>query len=381
MQINQLNREKLRELAGIRADGAKVLSLYLNLDPSEFATGQARATEVRSLLDEADRRLRNGDWLTHEQRAALRQDVERVRSLFSAGADLKGAHALAIFASGQAGVFEVVKLPRPIESEVVIDDGPYLEPLADLATVGDWAILLVNRRMSRILRGSRDAGFEEVFRLDDDVHGWHAQGGWSQARYQRGIEKEIHDHLKRTSEVLLRRLRRGAFDLLLIGGPDEAVSAMCERLHPYVKERYVGRIEVDVENSTADQVRDAAAPLIEETERARERKALDRLEEGLGTGGRAAAGLDDVLAELNQRKVEILMLDPGFTAPGVACPQCGWTGTDAPSCPVDGGEVERRDDIIEAAIQLAIVQSAEVIQMRHHAELDNRGSIAAVLRF
>jgi hypothetical protein len=48
---------------------------------------------------------------------------------------------------------------------------------------------------------------------------------------------------------------------------------------------------------------------------------------------------------------------------------------------VDETPLEQRDDIIETAVQLAITQSAEVIPIRHHDDLDGRGSIAAVLRF
>src|SRR3954447_15238161 len=59
MQTNQLSSDTLRRLAELRPDG-KVISLYLNLDPSEFASGQARATEINSLLDEAERKARDG---------------------------------------------------------------------------------------------------------------------------------------------------------------------------------------------------------------------------------------------------------------------------------------------------------------------------------
>jgi len=109
MQTNELDRSKLRELANLRHEGAKVLSLYLNLDPTEFADPKARTTEMHSLLDEADRRLRNGHNLTHDEKIHLREDVERVREFFS-GPDFsaKGARGLAVFVSGPAGLFEVI---------------------------------------------------------------------------------------------------------------------------------------------------------------------------------------------------------------------------------------------------------------------------------
>src|SRR5436190_262990 len=381
MQTNELNRSKLRELADIRPEGAKVLSLYLNLDPTEFASAQARTTEMSSLLDEADRRLRNGDSFSHDEKAALREDVERVRRFFnSADFSAKGAHGLAIFCSGPADLFEVIKLPRPVDTGVAINDSPFLEPLADLAFTGSWGVFLISRKMARILRGSRN-GLEEIARITDDVHGWHDQGGWSQARYQRGIQKEADDHVKHAADVLFRRFRRSPFDKLLIGCPEEQCGEVERRLHPYLRERIVGRIEVDVENSTPEQVLEAAAVQMEKEDTRREREALDRLDAGLGTGGRGAAGLDEVLETLNERRVEILLIEQGLTAPGVVCPSEGWIGSQGSTCPVDGTPLEQRDDIIEDAIQLAITQSAEVISVRHHNDLDGRGSIAAVLRF
>ncbi len=381
MQTNQLDRSKLRELADLCPHGAKVLSLYVNLDPTEFATPQARSTEMHSLLDEADRRLRNGSHLTHDEKIHLREDVERVREYFN-GPDFsaKGARGLAIFCSGPAGIFEVIKLPRPVDTGVAIDDRPFIEPLTDIAFQGSWGLLLVNRKMARILRGSRER-LDEIDVISDDVHGWHDQGGWSQARYQRGIEKETHDHVKHAAEVLFRRFKRAPFDKLLIGCPAEMRHDVEKRLHPYLQKRIVGRMEVDVENTTPDQVLEAAAGKMEEEDRKHERAALDRLSEGLGTGGRAAAGLDDVLDALNQRKVEVLMFEQGLTAPGVACPQCGWMGAKGSTCPVDGTELDDRVDIIENAVQLAITQSAEVIAVRHYDDLDGKGSIAALLRF
>jgi peptide subunit release factor 1 (eRF1) len=154
-----------------------------------------------------------------------------------------------------------------------------------------------------------------------------------------------------------------------------------KRLHPYLQERIVGRIDVDVENTSPDQVLEAAAEKMEEEDRKRERAALDRLAEGLATGSRAAAGLDDVLDALNQRKVEVLLFEQGLRAPGVVCPQCGWTGSQGSTCPADGTPLEEHDDVIEYAVQLAITQSAEVIPTRYFDDLDGNGSIAALLRF
>jgi stalled ribosome rescue protein Dom34 len=59
-----------------------------------------------------------------------------------------------------------------------------------------------------------------------------------------------------------------------------------------------------------------------------------------------------VMAALEQARVEILLLDDGFDAP-------------------------ERDH----AIEKAITQSADVLVVRHHDDLEQYGGIGAVLRF
>jgi peptide chain release factor subunit 1 len=382
MQTNEMSPDRLRRLAELRPKRGRVLSLYLNLDPSQFGTAPARSTEIESLLDEAERGVRDEDGLSHEDRQGLRKDIERAREYFK-GSDfsVKGAHGLALFACDPAGYWEVVKLPRPVHTRAVIDDSPFVEPLAGMHNGEHWGVVLVSRKTGRILVGSRDE-LVELPAVTDDVGRRHDQGGWSQARYQRSVDKDAEDHVKHTLDVLFRRFKLRPFDRLLVGAPEELAPEVESLMHPYLKERLAGRLDIDVENPTPEQVRRAAEPLFDADDRRREREALDRLAEGTGSVARSAAGLDDVLGALNEQRVEILLLANGFEAPGVVCKQCGWAGTDAGSCPADGGEVERRDNVIERAIELALVQSAEVLVVLHHEdELDEHGSVAAVLRF
>jgi len=46
--------DKLRELAGFRADQGCAVSLYLNLDPSEVPTAAGLETRTNSLISEAN---------------------------------------------------------------------------------------------------------------------------------------------------------------------------------------------------------------------------------------------------------------------------------------------------------------------------------------
>jgi peptide chain release factor subunit 1 len=155
------------------------------------------------------------------------------------------------------------------------------------------------------------------------------------------------------------------------------VTAFEAKLHQYLQERLAGRIEVDVEHSSPDEVLEAARPLIEELERTREREALERL------GERGVAGVPDVLPPLHERRVEVLLLDEQFGGvPGVQCLECGWLGLEGERCPADGSELARLDDLTEAMIELSVQQSAELLPVRHErSALEGHGGAAALLRF
>jgi peptide chain release factor subunit 1 len=370
-------KQRLRELARMRPEGHKVLSLYLNLDPSEFPTPRDRSTEFESLLDVADDALRN-DGLDHAQKEALKRDLERLRSWYEKEFDASGTRGVVVFTSSGAGLFEVVQLPEPIPSEVVIDDSPFIEPLTTSGGRDGYGVLLIDRQLARILVGS-SAGLRELSRIVDDVHGWHDQGGWSQARYQRGILKEARDHIKHAAEELFSHFKRGTVQRLVIGTHGELRGEIESRLHNYLKERIVGWIDVDVRAAPAQVAKEVAA-IIEQDEKKREHETVERLRSELGRNARGAAGLADVLEALNERRVETLLVQERFQASGYASPSSDFLSTEPGSSPA-GEQLEQRDDILEPAVESALMQSAEILVVRHHPDLEPLGSIGALLRF
>src|SRR4051794_37020658 len=101
MQTSDVTQERLQRLASFQAPGgARVLSLYLNLDPqANLAAPQNRRSAVNSLLDEAHRAVEGEEDLEHDAHMALREDVNRAREELEANLDdgwAEGAHALAL---------------------------------------------------------------------------------------------------------------------------------------------------------------------------------------------------------------------------------------------------------------------------------------------
>jgi peptide chain release factor subunit 1 len=379
MQQNDLTPQKLRRLAEMTAASCTVLSLYLDLNPQAFGTAPARASAIRSLLDNAEREIRDHE-LTHAEQQALRGSVERLEAFFRDDFSAEGAHGLAIFSSEPDGLFEVIRLPRPIDTRICISTTPLIEPLTRAEERECWAVVLVSRSAGRVLRGSSQR-LVEVAEVDDDVHGQHQQGGWSQPRYERSVDQEAGQHVERVLATLVRSDRENPFDRLLIATPDEVWGFVERHLPPDVRDRVAGRVSVDVGLATPDDVLTAARPIMLDDARQRERALLDRLSNALGTDGRASASLREVLDALVQRRVEALLVADGFAAPGSACPACGWLGASGERCPVDGTELQQVEDITEQAVEAALTQSAQVVFVRQHEDLGAYGGIAALQRF
>jgi peptide subunit release factor 1 (eRF1) len=340
----------LSELATLRPS-VPVLSLYLDLDPSEFGTQPARQSAVTSLLDTAHKRIEDVD-TDHEGRVSLRADLERATAFFEAFS-AKRSRAVAVFAASGAEIFRPYLLPRPTQTRVVIEDSPFITPLVGAADLRDWLIVLVDTRNARLMHGNTDH-IEEIERVKDNVPGKHEGAGPSD--HQRHVEKAVDVHLEKVARELDVQLGTGGYERVILAGPPEILPRFeSSHMSNPARAQIAGQIHVEVPTVAADDVRRAAIAVFEEGEVRHEQERLERLAARLARGDGAAAGLQDVRDMLVQRRVETLLYDERH----------------APS-----------DSVPEAAIEEAVVQSAEILPVRHAPEaLDRHGHIAAILRF
>jgi peptide subunit release factor 1 (eRF1) len=381
--FSDVTEATLRELAQVRSDGESFLSVYLDLDPAQFATPRARASEADSLLDEAHREIEGAE-RSHAELMALREALTHARATLSDLGELaQGARALALFVCEPLGLERPLRLAHPVRRAVIISDEPFIAPLLQEGPAGRVCAVLVDERGARVLIGPSPESLREAVSFGDDVHGRQHQGGWSQARYQRSMHEDIEAHLRHVARVLQDLLKVAPYERLLIGCTEQLWPRVLERLHPDVRLRlHEQRLAIDVSDASVADVQQAGAAALLEEERAHEDELLERLREHLGReDARAVAGLPDVLHALVERRVEALLYEDGLHAAGVRCASCGWMDLEGERCPVDGTVLGRREDIVGDALLAAISQSAEVRALRDRPELGPLGGIAAILRF
>jgi peptide chain release factor subunit 1 len=366
----------LRELAGFRASRGRAISLYVALDPGAAINPGDVHTRTNSLLSEA-RNAVDADGLSHGQREALKADIERIDEFFQ-GLDRDGVRGMAVFASQLDGIWRTLRLPQAVHDAVKVNKEFHLSPLVPLLRGLDGTLVVqIGREQGRFFRLDRGQ-LQEVADHTEDTPGQHDQGGWSQARYQRHIDKLVHEHLKSVADELDKRRRGGAPRIVLVG-PEEMKSDFIETLSKETQRAIVGWTVAEAHASAADLL-EAAMPILEEARALEEAEIVAAWRESVGKGGRAASGWAETLEAASDAAVETLLVQDGAEQPAYECPKCGRAQLEAGDCPLDGTQMEP-DEGLDLAVRRTLAMGGSVVPLSHRQDLAPVGGIGALLRF
>jgi peptide chain release factor subunit 1 len=368
----------LRQLATFRAENGCATTLYLNLDPSDVPTAGDAHTRMNALLNSAEKIDRKD--LTHEQRGALKADFERIGRWFGDEFDRDGAQGVAIFAAGLDNFWSTLALPEPVPDRVKVGHELFLAPLVPVVARADGTIVAVVGREAGQLYRLQAGRLREMGDYSDETPGKHDQGGWSQARYQRHIEKLVQEHVKDVAEVLDRSRRRLHVPKIVVVSSEDMRSDFLDALAPDARDAVVGWTSAEAHAGPA-QLLEAVTPVLEEAEAKDEAEVLARWREDAGRGTRAASGWEQTLEAASDGRVEVLLFQEGIDHPAYRCPACGRASASGGSCPLDGTTLEQTDAGLDLAVHQTLAHGGEVWAIRHQQDLAPVEGIGALLRF
>jgi len=368
----------LRELAGFRAEKGCAISLYLNLDPSDVPTAGDAQTGMNALLNAADKTDRTD--LTHEQRTALKADFERIRSWFDDDFERNGAQGLAVFAAGLDNFWRTLPLAGPVPDRAKVGRDFLLAPLVPLVARADGTIVAVVGREQGQLYRLNGGRLEEIAEHYDEQPGQHDQGGWSQSRYRRHIEKLVQEHLKGVAQELDRSKRQLRAPKVVLVCSEEMRSEFTEALSAEVRAALVGWTPARAQAGPAE-ILQAVTPVLAEAESRDESQAIERWREEAGRNGRAASGWEQTLEAASDARVELLLFQQGTDRPAYRCPACGRAAMSEGNCPLDGTRLEPTDAGLDLAVHQTLAHGGAVWAIRHHEDLAPVEGIGALLRF
>jgi peptide subunit release factor 1 (eRF1) len=364
----------IKDLAGFRSDDAPVVSCYLDIDGRRQVRPQDIERRLAALVKEAANGPSGG---------AIGADLERITEHVAKHLDRSGVRGLAVFSCVSKGLWEVVGLPVPVANRMVVNQSPAVGTLESVVQeLEPLGVLLVDRQRARMFvfqfgeLVERSELFEALPRDYDEIDD---AGRGQHDRLKDHTEELATQHLRHAAEVAFRLYQDKGFGRLTIGATDEINAAIEPLLHPYLRERLSPRIGVGA-GASEPEVRTAALVVEQAVERAEEASLVAKLRDGVGSGSKAVVGLSDTLSALNDRRAATLLVSEGFAESGWRC-ACGALAAKGPACPVDGEAMEHLDDVIHAAVDVALGQGCHLEVCVGNADLDVLGRIGALLRY
>ena len=370
----------LRELAEFRAEKGCAISMYVDLDPSIVPTAGDADTRFNSLLSEAERSSGANDGLTHDQRVGLKSDFERIREYFASEFDRDGAHGLVLFSAGLDNVWRPRALTESVPDRVRVGRDFHLAPLVPLVGRGEGALVAVVGRERGELYRLRSGRLEEVVDKTEEVPGKHDQGGWSQARFQRHIEKIVGEHLRDVADSLANRVRGMTLPKVIIVCSEETRADFEEVLTKEAQDAVVGWTNAEA-HAQAPELLELTTPILEEARVKEEAELVERWREQAGRGERASSGWEETLEAASDERVEALLYQGGVEHEAAQCPACGRLSVSAGPCPLDGTQMEARDEGLDLAVRQVLAFGGTAHAVTTHRDLEPIGGIGALLRY
>jgi hypothetical protein len=294
---------------------------------------------------------------------------------------------------GAAGVFQVIRLQRPVTELAVVANSFHVKPLLRMLQSADrYQVLSLNRRQIKLFEGDRDRLDEVdlapgVPRTITDALGAEltephqtvaSYGGTAQGasmRHGHGSKKDEVDidetrFFRAVDRSILEHYSRPSGLPLILAALTEYHTPFRQGSHnPLLMDK---GIEVDPGSLTNEQLRVRAWAIVEPDFRARLRALVERFEDARSKG-RGADGLAQVALAAAASRVESLLVEAERRIPGRLNAVSGTLTLS----PLEDPQV---DDLLDDLAELVLSRGGQVVVVPA-ADMPTASGVAAVLRF
>lgn len=366
-------RQDLHELAAYQTE-APVLSVYLNVDPTEHKTDEYKLA-LRQMLKQV-------------KDPAVTQDVEAVERFFEHEYDWSG-RGVTVFSCAGDGFWRVYSLAVPVISGVTVARKPYIWPLTALMdTFESYVVALVDRQGARLLlfeMGELQAtdGYlgDEVRKLKKgrgSSGGAGRRGGApvSSRREEEVAQRNIRDAVKTVN----RFCRKHKPQRLIVAGADPTVAQFREVLPKRLQEQVIGSFNANM-NASELEIRDRSLEILQQVEREREDELVEAVFTAAAKGRGGVIRLADTLGAAHEGRIQTLVIARDYHQSGYQCSNCAYITDQALEiCPFCGSEFSEIPDAAEALVTKVIEDGGQVEVVDGNPKIAKFG-VGALLRY
>lgn len=370
-----IRQEDVQELLALNAGDAMVTSLYLDVDTSQQSS-EIIKKQARALMKEGG--------VGENEATVIEQYLDLTYDWTKPG--------LAIFTFGDQDFFRAYPSAISFRNRVRVGPRPYVKPLNHLLDhYAHYGVAVVDRIGAKFfeyhLGELQDAGGT----MGDEVRkqklggGSARGGGTSSATGQRGGQGGRHEE-----EVINRNMRESAaaagsffagkpIRRLFLGGTAENVALYRDNLSKQLQSCVAGTFPADM-TAGEHEIRERSLALLKEANIERERKLVKNMITAAAKGSNAVVGLDATLKALNDGRVQTLVVSDGYRVSGYSDESARYLSAHAGESPY-GAAMNATDDVVNAAVSLAMELGGHVEIISDDDELEKVGRIGAVLRY
>jgi len=346
----------------VNSDNKRMHHVFLNKERSRFTELESdRATHHReplgALFERVDR------WINEEFDASNR--------------------GVAIFAELEGDMFEAFQFRTPVRSRLEVLDHPVIGPLAEVVhNHPRCGVIIVDREHLRLVAVHMGEPMEEETFAPDAIDTPHdvQAGGYSHKDYQNRKAEETRAFFKDFASAIGRFDQRVRPHHYVLMGTNENTQHFREFLPKGINDRII-HCAPSPEPVGAAELARLIGPVLDEYALQREAEALNVVQDRVRQSHFAASGMHDTLVQLQEGKVERLVVARDLEKDGVQCTQCGFylVRRDG-ACPYCGGSLRDGIDLVESMIRIAAHQAVEVDFVPADRMHELKG-VAALLKF
>ena len=361
----------LRKLAALEAEGP-ILSIYLNVDPSQHTT-EAYKLVLRDLLGKVESDVDA-------------EDLEAVKQYVDLQYDWSG-RGLVIFSRQAEQIWHVFPLAVPVPSGVTVARKPYISPLVELDGIyGRYAVASIDRQGARFFLFQMGELVDKNGVLGDEIRGTRKGRGSSLVGTRGGAPASG----RKQAEVVLRNLRDAAEELddfcqlyhprrLLLAGAEHTVAQFQEVLPQHLQDVVAGTFQIDMEANPLE-IQERSLAILQKLDEDRKKNLVETIITAAAKGSNGVVRLDDTLSVAHEGRVQVLVLERNYHEPGYRCSGCGYlTAQRLSTCPFCAAPFSEIKDAAEAAVT-QVVEKGGAVQVVDD-DMMGEARIGALLRY
>jgi peptide subunit release factor 1 (eRF1) len=374
-----ISRDDVQQLLQRPHDGRPVLSVFLDMS----VTADNKRTHAiylnRWRTQPPEPEVGDGG---NPVRADIGEAYQRVERWLDERFD-ESNKGIAVYAEVGGGWLRGLQLPVPLVNRSAIRDEPVVGPLVEvLDSEQRYGVILVDREHLRLFSLYLGRIMDEHEVRTEPYPTSHSiqRGGYSQPLYQSRKAEEVRQFFKDFALEAGEFDQRSRPDSFILLGTDENVKNFMDVLPASIRDRVVHTRHAAMDASSSELIR-LLEPFIAMQREQSEAAIVDLLRERVRQSHFAVANFHDTLEQLQEGKVQTLVLARDLQRTGARCSRCHFLlARDQTACPYCGDVTVRGVDLVEAMIRLARDQDVPIRYAPADA-LAGLNGVGALLRF